>query len=179
MTGAELLTRVRRAVGVSQHEMARRAGTSRTAVSAYEHGAKSPSLDTVTRLLHGVGYDVDARPRIDFAEISGGHRRRALVPSSLPRLPLEQALGSVTLPLAVNWSQPGRVFRLSDRSERARIYELVLSEGGPADILAVIDGALLVDLWPELVLPRDVRAAWAPLVERVVVPAAPDVSVSA
>jgi hypothetical protein len=29
-----------------------------------------------------------------------------------------------------------------------------------------VDGALLVDLWPELVLPRDLRAAWSPLINQ-------------
>jgi hypothetical protein len=43
-------------------------------------------------------------------------------------------------------------------------YETVLQEGRPADILAYVDGALLADLWDELVLPRAVRSAWAPLV---------------
>jgi len=64
----------------------------------------------------------------------------------------------------LHWSEPGRVFRLADRADRERVYEVVLREGTPADILSYIDGALLVDLWPDLVLPRDVRAAWAPLV---------------
>jgi hypothetical protein len=40
----------------------------------------------------------------------------------------------------------------------------VLQEGTPADILAYVDGALLVDLWEDLVLPRSVRSAWAPLI---------------
>ncbi len=40
------------------------------------------------------------------------------------------------------------------------LYERVLREGGPFDVLAYVDGALLVDLWDELVLPRGVRAAW-------------------
>lgn len=35
----------------------------------------------------------------------------------------------------------------------------------PADILRYIDGALLVDLWPELVVPREVRNAWHPIVD--------------
>lgn len=39
--------------------------------------------------------------------------------------------------------------------------------GTADDILGVVDGALLVDLWPDLVLPAAVRAAWAPLVEAV------------
>jgi hypothetical protein len=78
-----------------------------------------------------------------------------------------QALAAVQLPLTSNWSQPGRVFRLSDRGDRARAYELVLREGSDADVLAYIDGALLVDLWDELVLPRAVRAAWLPLIDQV------------
>jgi hypothetical protein len=44
------------------------------------------------------------------------------------------------------------------------VYEIVLQEGRPSDILAYVDGALLVDLWDDLVLPRAVRSAWAPLV---------------
>jgi hypothetical protein len=40
----------------------------------------------------------------------------------------------------------------------------VLQEGMPADILNYVDGALLVDLWEDLVLPRGVRSAWAPLI---------------
>ena len=40
----------------------------------------------------------------------------------------------------------------------------MLQEGTPADILAYVDGALLVDLWEDLVLPRSVRSAWEPLI---------------
>jgi hypothetical protein len=45
------------------------------------------------------------------------------------------------------------------------VYELVLREGAPEDVLRYLDGALLVDLWNELVLPRDVRAAWSPVID--------------
>jgi hypothetical protein len=44
------------------------------------------------------------------------------------------------------------------------VYEIVLQEGAPADILTYVDGVLLVDLWEDLVLPRGVRSAWAPLI---------------
>lgn len=44
------------------------------------------------------------------------------------------------------------------------MYEVVLQEGRPADILAYVDGALLVDLWDDLVLPRVVRSAWTPAI---------------
>jgi transcriptional regulator with XRE-family HTH domain len=160
MDTAALLERVRRAAGLTQDELARRAGTSRTAVSAYEHGRKSPTLATATRLLAESGFELDVVPRIEFVRHPVGRGRVVRVPTGLPRLPVAQALATVTLPLHVNWSTPGRRFQLADRAQRARVYEMVIREGNPEDVLAYIDGVLLVDLWPELVLPRAVRAAW-------------------
>jgi hypothetical protein len=54
---------------------------------------------------------------------------------------------------------------MAERTDRARVYEAVLREGTADDVLAYVDGALLVDLWPELVLPRDLRAAWSPVID--------------
>ncbi|MGH3260693.1 MAG: helix-turn-helix transcriptional regulator, partial [Trebonia sp.] len=164
---ATLLARVRREAGLSQDELARRAGTSRPTLSAYENGRKSPTLETVQRLLREAGYDLDATRRITFHEVAAGRGRAYQVPDGLPRLGLPHAMATVVLPLTLNWSQPGRAFRLADRSQRARAYEIVLREGGPADILAYVDGALLADLWSDLVLPRRLCAAWAPLMGNV------------
>lgn len=159
-----LLARVRHAAGLSQATVARRAGTSRTAVSAYEHGAKSPSLETVVRLLAGMGFELDVRRRTESGVVAGPRGRQITTLSPLPRLPVEQALAVVELPLSLNWSEPARRFDLADRGDRARVYEIVLREGQAVDLLTYLDGALLVDLWHELVLPRDVREAWAPIV---------------
>jgi hypothetical protein len=87
------------------------------------------------------------------------------VPDRLPRLDVARALAVVELPLHLNWSAPGRVFDLGSRADRARVYEIVLQEGRPADILAYVDGALLADLWGELVLPRAVRSTWSPVIQ--------------
>jgi hypothetical protein len=38
----------------------------------------------------------------------------------------------------------------------------------PADILRFVDGALLVDLWADLVLPRELRTAWQPAIDEAV-----------
>ena len=57
---------------------------------------------------------------------------------------------------------------MSDRRQRARCYEVVLREGMPADIHRFVDGALLVDLWADLVLPRDLRNAWQPAIAEAV-----------
>jgi transcriptional regulator with XRE-family HTH domain len=102
MTGSTLLERVRHAAGLSQDELARRAHTSRTTLSAYENGRKSPSLDTVSRLLAQAGYEWDARPHMMFLEAAGSRGRSYVVPDRLPSLPVEQALATVALPLTLN-----------------------------------------------------------------------------
>jgi transcriptional regulator with XRE-family HTH domain len=172
MRTADLLSAARHAAGMSQDDLARRAGTSRPTLSAYEHGRKSPTLETAARLLAEAGFELDIRSRVDFVERTTARGRTVTVPTRLPRLPVQQALAVVTLPLHLNWSEPGRRFDLRDRAQRARVYEIVLREGGPEDVLAYVDGALLIDLWPELVLPRDVRAAWAEIVENAIATAA-------
>jgi hypothetical protein len=63
------------------------------------------ALDTVDRLVSAAGYEIDARPRIEFVSVAGARGRVVLVPTRLPRLPAAQALGSVELPLTLNWSQ--------------------------------------------------------------------------
>jgi hypothetical protein len=108
--------------------------------------------------------ELEGRPRITFRAVAGARGHTFQGPDQLPSLPSDKAFATVTLPLALNWSQSGREYRLSDRSDRARVYEAVLREGGPQDVLTYVDGVLLIDLWNELVLPRDVRAAWDPLI---------------
>jgi transcriptional regulator with XRE-family HTH domain len=164
MAESGLLARVRRASGLSQSELAQRAGTSRPTLSAYEHGRKSPSLDTLQRVLDAAGFELDARPKITSTTVVSPLGRAVAVPDRLPRLEAEQAFATVSLPLTLNWSQPGRTFRMGERGDRARVYELVLREGTTDDVSRYVDGALLIDLWDELILPAYLRAAWSPLI---------------
>lgn len=93
------------------------------------------------------GFGVEAVPRTEFIEVAGARGRVFRVSTSLPGLPVWDALATVVLPSELNWSDPGQKFRLSDCVERARVYEIVLREGGPEDVLRYIDGVLLVDVW--------------------------------
>lgn len=127
----ELLERVRVGVGLTQEELARRAGTSRTTLSAYEHGRKSPTVATFARLLSEAGCDLAAQPHVSFTQQSASRGRPVWVPDRLPRLDVARALAVVELPLHLNWSAPGRVFDLGSRPDRARVYEIVLQEGPP------------------------------------------------
>ena len=130
-----LLVRARQAGGLSQASLAKLAGTSRPTLSAYERGRKSPTLETAARIIEEAGFELSLTPRIDFHEAAVDRGRPILVPNTLPRLPLGDALAVVELPLHLNWSDPGRRFDLRDRHQRARVYELVLREGRPLDVL--------------------------------------------
>lgn len=55
MDAAHVLRTARRRQGLSQAEVARRAGTSQPVVSAYEHGRRDPSLRTLARLVAATG----------------------------------------------------------------------------------------------------------------------------
>jgi hypothetical protein len=80
---------------------------------------------------------------------------------------VREALGLVELPIHLDWSRRDRTVDLADRRQRQRAYEAILREGRPDDIEAYVDGALLVDSWNELVLPRAIRSAWQPLIDEV------------
>lgn len=81
----------------------------------------------------------------------------------VPRLAALQgpADGTVELPLWLNWSNPGHPFDLGDRDMRLWLYQTVLREARRAeDLTTYLDRDTLIALWPELYLPKDVRAAW-------------------
>lgn len=167
---SQLLELARHRAGLSQEELAARAGTSRPTLSAYERGRKSPTMATAERILRCAGWELVTQPLVTFTEVPMSRGRPVFVPDRLWRLSVEASLATVALPLGLSWSRPGASFALTDRRQRARCYEVVLREGMPDDLLRYVDGALLVDLWPELVLPRDLRHAWHAVIDHVMHP---------
>ncbi len=63
----ELIRRARHRAGLSQRQLAERAGTSHAAVAQYETGVKVPRADTLVRLLEAAGFapEVRLQPRAD------------------------------------------------------------------------------------------------------------------
>ena len=160
-----VLRDARRDAGLSITDLADRAGTSRPTLSAYEHGRVSPTLETFERILAAAGYRMRVEPIVVWREVDVGRGRTVAVPDHLPRLDPDAALRTVELPVHLEWSRRTRTVHLTVRHERARAYEVVLREGRPADIAAIVDGVLLADLWDDLVVPRPIRAAWQPLID--------------
>lgn len=58
---SEQLRTARQTAGLSISELARRSGTSRAAIHAYEAGTVSPSLDTAQRILAAMGHTLTIR----------------------------------------------------------------------------------------------------------------------
>jgi hypothetical protein len=58
-----LLRRARTAAGLTQAELARRAGVTQSVVSAYESGRRQPGLPTLLSLVAATGHDLDLRLR--------------------------------------------------------------------------------------------------------------------
>lgn len=166
MSETSIIERARRGSGLSQRELARRSGTSQPTLSTYESGTKSPTLAVAERILKTSGYQLTLSPEVSFTTQLGDRGEPFVVPDRLWQLDPSDAFATVTLPRRLYWSGPPRSYRLANRRDRARVYEIVLREGSPKDLLTYIDGTLLVDLWDELILPNAIRDAWAPLMTR-------------
>lgn len=59
---ATTLKQARLEAGLSQTELARRAGTSQATLSAYEHGHKQPTASTLARLVAAAGWRLTVVP---------------------------------------------------------------------------------------------------------------------
>jgi uncharacterized protein len=75
----ELLRAARLRAGLSQHELARRAATSQSAIARYETGASTPSLPTLRRLLAAAGLQLVLETRPLTGRFPGpvGHKLEA------------------------------------------------------------------------------------------------------
>jgi transcriptional regulator with XRE-family HTH domain len=72
-----VLAGARKRAGLTQVELARRAGTTQPVISAYEHGRRDPTIETLRRLVRAAGAELalaavaptsDIPPAIDDAE---------------------------------------------------------------------------------------------------------------
>lgn len=77
LDSAAIISLVRHKAGLSQEELAQRAGTSQPAVARYETGKASPSTSTLLRLLRAAGYDLDVQiKKASVTDLSGTRARK-------------------------------------------------------------------------------------------------------
>ncbi len=104
MHAGELIRTLRRRHRLTQAQLALRAGTTQTAISRLESGARSPTVETLGRLLLVMGEDL----RLGARPLSGTHddahlqAERALS----PRQRLERAFAWMRLNKAVRAGAP-------------------------------------------------------------------------
>ena len=101
---------------------------------------------------------------IDDAGRRHGWRRPVALPSDVGTSPVVS--GVIELPVHVYWSDPTRMWDLSDRRQRARVYEIVMTEGTDDDVRKFIDVDEVLALWPDLYLPPHVRDTWRDFLRR-------------
>lgn len=154
----------RRAARLTQGELARRAGTSQSTLSAYERRKKSPSLDVTERLVRGAGFDLGMVSLVRFDDHIADGVGTYFVPDRLWRVEVPSCFARVVMPDLTQGTRQG-LWDLRERSDRCHLYEMLLAHGTPDELIRWVDGALLVDVWREMELPRPVRAAWDPVVQ--------------
>ena len=159
---AASLRAARSAAELTQAALAERSGIARPNIAAYEHGRREPLFDTAMTLLDAASTRVEIEPAVGWRWTDD--RRPYAIPSRLWRLSPEACLRRFDPGPHLWWSGPRRGLDLAQRGDRLRAYELVLREGTPSDIEAIVDGVLLCEAWPDLTLPRPLRTAWAPLI---------------
>jgi len=82
-----------------------------------------------------------------------------VLPSSLDDLQ-GPADGVVTLPRHLDWS-PSRTYDVADPARVRTLYRTVLREAATiSDVTMWVNRSRLKSVWPDLVLPDWVRAAW-------------------
>lgn len=61
MNGSQFVREARRRAGLSQAEVASRAGTTQSAIARLEAGRSAPSLERITELVRACGFDLEVR----------------------------------------------------------------------------------------------------------------------
>jgi transcriptional regulator with XRE-family HTH domain len=64
-TSAQLLVEARKAAGLTQAHLARKAGIPRSVLNAYEHEKRQPGADALLSILRAAGFELRLSPRIN------------------------------------------------------------------------------------------------------------------
>lgn len=102
MFGGDLVHEARKRAGLSQRELAERAGTTQSAIARLENGRMSPTLELVRRLIRCCGFQLDVSiVPYDDSDIVQAQRLASMTPTER----LEDLISSV-----------GALTRLRDKS---------------------------------------------------------------
>lgn len=165
-----VIEEARLASGLGQAELAALAGTSQPTLSAYERGKKVPGLAVAERLVNAAGWNIALQPRVSFTEHPAppGFRFPFVVPDRLWRLEAPMCFRTIKFFDLIDEDNDKFWWDLSVRADRKLVYERLLTYGSEALLALYLDGALLIDLFPEMEVPEPMRTIWAAVVEATV-----------
>jgi len=165
-----VIEEARLASGLGQVELAALAGTSQPTLSAYERGKKVPGLAVAERLVNAAGWNIALQPRVNFTEHPAppGFRFPFTVPDRLWRLEAPMCFRTIKFFDLIAEDNDKFWWDLSVRSDRKPVYERLLTYGSDAFLALYLDGALLVDLWPEMDVPEPMSTHWAAVIDATV-----------
>jgi transcriptional regulator with XRE-family HTH domain len=95
IVAGELVARIRRQSGLSQTELSHRSGVDRSALNAYEHGRRQPSVAALVRIAAAAGLALDLVPARNAAAEEHAGRVLAQVielAESLPYRPKDELM---------------------------------------------------------------------------------------
>lgn len=158
---AEILVDARRAAGLSQRQLAARAGVTQPAVALYERGRRQPSFATLRKLVAAAGFEL----AVDLVEMGPLRRLVAERREDIARLAAESGLSRVSLfgSVARGDERPDSdVDLLVTLGDNATLLSLIGFEDAVADLLGAS-----VDVVPEAAIKeayaRQVLAEAVPL----------------
>jgi transcriptional regulator with XRE-family HTH domain len=144
-----LIRDARQAAGITQVELADRAGTAQPAVAAYESGGKTPNLTTLERLLGACEHDIEvlARPRTRRGAASLAELSQTIEED------LRQGQEADALRLLFGFaddfrgsSRPGRIALLRDEPPGTGYARFDAALAGVAELFAA-EGAIPAPAW--------------------------------
>src|SRR5918995_6805683 len=97
MDAARLILTARHGSGLSQRELAEKAGTSQATLSAYERGVKTPGLVVAERIVEAAGYRLDLVTEVRFTQQVAPGVRPFWVPDRLWRGKLPECFATISL----------------------------------------------------------------------------------
>jgi predicted transcriptional regulator len=113
----------RKAMGVSQAQLALWAGTHQSSISEYESRRKSPTLEVVERLLGVLDFELAIKPVIDFDSREDPEIGEYVVPDRLWSVPMPDCFGKIQVLGVLLKQRRPRVWDLAVEAERIDYYE--------------------------------------------------------
>lgn len=153
---------LRRAVSMTQVQMAAVLGVSQAAVSQFEGGHRNPSGPVLAFYER-----LDAATRADTVIEPRGRMTTTMPAARWVRVVDPEHITAFSLPVRLDWSpRVAEAWDYGDEVHRRELYRLLIDVGGAIDVIMFVDVDELAAWSDELLVSRDARGVLDRLVDR-------------